>query len=56
MLNFLIIALVAVLVGSAVGYIYKSKKRGISCIGCPDAPKCSGNCGGCNGCCHGTQK
>lgn len=52
MVNFLILALVGILVGSAAGYIMKSKKRGIQCIGCPDAPSCGGNCTGCSGCGH----
>lgn len=52
MINFLILGLVGILVGGAAVYIIKSKKRGISCIGCPDAPTCSGACAGCSGCSH----
>ncbi|MBQ1946309.1 MAG: FeoB-associated Cys-rich membrane protein [Clostridia bacterium] len=35
-------------VGGAVRYIYKSKKQGVKCIGCPHGGKCSGNCAACN--------
>ena len=48
--NFIIIALVGIILGLAIGYIYRSKKRGVKCIGCPDAKRCSGNCSGCPGC------
>lgn len=50
--NVIVIAIVAVIVGFAVWYIRKEKKRGVQCIGCPDAAKCSaGGCGGnCSGC------
>ncbi len=41
------VALVAV-IGAAVAYIIRSKKRGVKCIGCPYAKQCGGNCsGGC---------
>ena len=51
MVNFLIIAVVALIVGAAAGYIYKSKKRGVKCIGCPEGCSCSsGNCSSCSGC------
>ena len=57
--NFVVIAVVAVILGLAVGYIYKAKKRGQKCIGCPDSSACSGSCGGaCTGCpgkCKSTQ-
>ena len=52
--NLIIIAIVAVIVGLAAGYIYKAKKRGVKCVGCPDSGSCSagcsGNCSGCTGC------
>lgn len=41
--NFIIIAVLVILVGSASYYIWKSKKSGKKCIGCP----CSGT-----GSCH----
>lgn len=50
MVNFIIIAVVGLIVGCAAGYIHKEKKRGVKCIGCPDGTTCGGNCAGCNGC------
>ncbi len=51
-IDFLIIGILAVIVGAAVFAIYRSKKKGKKCIGCPDSCACSsGNCsGGCSGC------
>ncbi len=39
----LVVALIA-LVGGAVCYIYKAKKRGHTCIGCPHAKTCKNKC------------
>lgn len=38
--NIIIIAVVALIVGLALGYIYKEKKKGKACIGCPFAGSC----------------
>ena len=40
----IIILIIAVIVGLAGLYIYKAKKKGKKCIGCP----CSGSCCGGN--------
>ena len=50
MADLIVIAIVAVIVGAAACYIYKAKKRGVKCIGCPAAKNgtCGGNCG-CSG-------
>lgn len=49
--NFIIITVVAVIIGLAAGYIHKEKKRCVKCIGCPSGCSCNGNCGGnCSGC------
>lgn len=48
--NFVIIAVVGLIVGLAIGYIYKEKKRGAVCIGCSASCSCSGKCGSCTGC------
>ncbi len=45
MTNFIVIAVLVLVVGAAVRYIYKEKKRGAKCIGCPHAKSCSGGCG-----------
>lgn len=39
--NFIVIAILCVVIGCAVAYIIKEKKKGIKCIGCPNAEMCS---------------
>ena len=39
--NILIIAILLVIVGCAVAYVIKEKKKGVKCIGCPNAKTCS---------------
>ncbi|MBQ7415816.1 MAG: FeoB-associated Cys-rich membrane protein [Oscillospiraceae bacterium] len=46
--DYVIIAVIAVILGLAIFYIRKAKKSGKKCIGCPDSGACSGNCGGCS--------
>ena len=53
MQNFLILTFVILILGFAILYIRKEKKKGVKCIGCPDGAKCSGNCSGCGGNCGG---
>lgn len=48
--NVLILLAVAAIVGGALWYIRREKKRGAKCVGCPDAKTCGGNCGSCGGC------
>lgn len=45
-----ILAVVAGIVLLVTCYIRKEKKKGIQCIGCPDASRCAGKCSGCCGC------
>ena len=45
--NLIIVAIIAVIVGFAARHIYKAKKKGVKCIGCPDGCSCGG-CGGCS--------
>ena len=40
MVNFIAAAVVLLLLGFAIGYIYKEKKKGTHCIGCPMAGNC----------------
>ncbi len=43
--NYIIIAVLVVVLGAAIGYVIKAKKRGEKCIGCPHSKTCnSGNC------------
>ena len=48
MSDFIIIVVVAAILILAGLYVYKAKKSGAKCIGCPDAKSCSGNCSGCS--------
>lgn len=41
MLDILLLAVLAVIVGAAAFYVYKAKKSGKKCIGCPDGCSCS---------------
>lgn len=50
--NILLLALLGLILGGAAGYVYKAKKKGAKCIGCPDGAKCSGPYSGCCGCSH----
>ena len=52
MTDIILIAVLAAIVGAAARYIYKAKKRGVKCIGCPAANSC-GSCG--CGCSSGGQ-
>lgn len=47
MTNILIITVVGLILGLAVGYILKHRKKGVNCIGCPHGGTCSGNCSDC---------
>lgn len=53
--DYIVLALILVIIGGAALYIHRAKKKGIKCIGCPDGAtcggKCSGNCAGCSGNC-----
>lgn len=42
--NIIIVAVLSVLVGAAVFYILKEKKKGKKCIGCPYSGKNSCHC------------
>lgn len=42
--NIIIILVVLALVAGTSLYIYKAKKRGQKCIGCPYGKNCNGSC------------
>ena len=42
--DFIAIAVIVVIIGLAALYIYKAKKSGKKCIGCPDSGSCGGKC------------
>ena len=53
MTNILIIAVLLLIVGGAVFYIFKEKKKGAVCIGCPHAGTCASKKNRDSGCgCH----
>ena len=55
--DILILAIVAVVVGLVSWYLYRAKKKGVKCIGCPDGAKCAGRCQDCSGnCCGSAEK
>ena len=50
MMDYIIIAVVAVILAAAIGYIVHKKRSGATCIGCPDGKHCPHSKGGCS--CH----
>ena len=46
MVDAIVILLLFAMVGAIVCYLYRAKKRGQTCIGCPHSGKCTGKCGG----------
>lgn len=52
--SIIVAVVLVVILALAIGYIYKAKKSGKKCIGCPDSGSCSGNSCGC-GCGCGCQ-
>lgn len=44
MIDYIIIAILAVVVTAIICYIVRAKKRGQACIGCPYAKQCDGKC------------
>ena len=41
LIDFIVIGIIAAIVGGAVAYIIKAKRNGKHCIGCPDSSTCS---------------
>jgi len=50
--NVIIIAILACIIGYSAYYLYKAKKGGAACIGCPASGKCTGKCT----CCEKAEK
>lgn len=55
MADFIVGAIVVVIVGLALAYIIKSGKNGVKCIGCPDSAGCPSchQCGKTSSACEG---
>ena len=41
MTNIIVIIILAVVIGSAVSYLIKAKRNGVTCVGCPAGGSCS---------------
>ena len=50
MADLLVVVLLLGVIGAAIAYIIKEKKKGVKCIGCSAAGSCSHNCSGTSGC------
>ena len=46
-IDIIVIAIICAVVGLAIGFIIKEKRRGKKCVGCPYASSCQSRCG-CN--------
>ena len=42
--DIIIVAVLVVVLGLAAWYVYKAKKSGQKCIGCPHSKTCGGKC------------
>ena len=49
-IDFILIGVIALILGLVIFYIRKAKKSGKKCIGYPDSGSCSGCCANCNSC------
>ena len=41
MIDYILIAILVIVVGAAAFYVHRAKKSGKKCIGCPDGCSCS---------------
>ena len=48
MTDIILIAILSMIVGTICLYLYKAKKRGDHCVGCPSAKKCRNKLFVCN--------
>ena len=55
LVDVIIVVVLALILGLAARYVYKAKKSGRKCIGCPSGGSCSGNCA-CCGCGCGKEQ
>ena len=50
--DYILIGVLLLVVAGAAFAVWRAKKSGKKCIGCPDSGACAGNCtGNCSGCC-----
>ena len=43
-IDYIAIAAIVIIVGAALFYIIRAKRRGEKCVGCPYAKQCGGSC------------
>ena len=46
----IVIVILILIIGAAARYVYRAKKRGVKCIGCPMAGECAHKHGEASGC------
>ena len=56
MTDIIIVVIVALIVGLAAGYVYRQKKSGSKCIGCPHSKTCGAAKENHEDCCCGSDK
>lgn len=44
--DIIVSVILAAVIGAAIVYVVRAKKRGEACIGCPYSKQCGGKCGG----------
>ncbi|MBM6829759.1 FeoB-associated Cys-rich membrane protein [Anaerotignum lactatifermentans] len=54
--SIIVAMIVLAILGAACIYIYKAKKNGAKCIGCPAGGSCASQKGSCSCGCHGEKK
>lgn len=47
-IDWIVLGVVLLIAAAAMYAIYRSKKSGKKCIGCPDSGSCNGCCSNCN--------
>ena len=52
--DIIVVAVIVLVIGGAVAYILREKKRGKKCVGCPYGNSCSENGNSCS--CHGNSE
>ena len=52
MIDYIVIAILLAITGGIIFYLYRAKKRGETCIGCPYAKQCASQAGKHAGGCH----
>lgn len=44
--NVIVVVILAAIVGGIALYLWRAKKQGAKCVGCPYCKSCGGHCGG----------